>query len=390
MSDTCPACETGSLEIFFSIKQVPVIINILSSSREEAIHRPKGDIDLGFCHHCGHIYNRSFDLQLLDYSGEYDNSLHFSATFRAFAEELADSMVHERGWTNSELVEVGCGKADFLKMLCDQGGNRGIGYDPSIESVDWQSIGQRGGEIKLVRGYFGKGDTDIPGDRVICQHVLEHIETPAQFLRDIITSRSTLSNHSAYFEVPNVLYTLRDFGIWDIIYEHCSYFSPQSLSHLFNRLGYEVSSCEEVYGSQFLSLHAQFENSEPGELDSDLSDLAALVDEFGRTFRDKTAYWKNFLAPARAGEKKVVVWGAGSKGITFLNMMTDGQGIDYIIDQNPAKVGRYVAGTGQKIETPEFLKSYQPDQVIIMNPLYKEEISAGLREMGLTPEIVVA
>lgn len=390
MSDQCPVCESGTLEVFFSIKQVPVIINILSNSKEEAIGRPRGDIDLGFCNNCGHIYNSSFDLSRLDYSGEYDNSLHFSSTFRAFAKDLADSMVNDRNWTNSSLVEVGCGKADFLKMLCDQGGNQGIGYDPSIESVDWQSIGDQGGRIKLVRGYFGKDDTEIPGDRVICQHVLEHIETPTTFLQDIITSRAKMPNHTAYFEVPNVLYTLRDFGVWDIIYEHCSYFSPSSMKYLFNRFGYDVSSCEEVYGNQFLSLHASYGDSDVGDAQNDITELAGLVYQFGRTFEEKTAHWKEVLAPARAGEKKVVVWGAGSKGITFLNMMTDGKGIDYIIDQNPAKTGKFVAGTGQKIETPEFLTSYVPDQVIIMNPLYKEEIGEGLKKMGLTPEIVVA
>lgn len=390
MNHSCPVCESGNLEMFFSIKQVPVIINILSNTKEEALDRPKGDIDLGFCDQCGHIYNTSFDLSLLDYSGEYDNSLHFSSTFRTFARDLADSMVHQRGWTNGSLLEVGCGKADFLKMLCDLGGNQGIGFDPSIESADWESIGEKGGRIKLVRGYFGKEDTDVSGDRVICQHVLEHIETPFKFLEDIRTSRTPYPNHDVYFEVPNVLYSLRDFGVWDIIYEHCSYFSPPSMRHLFERLGYAVDSCEEVYGNQFLSLHASYRNTEVSTPHHDITELAGLVYQFGRTFADKTAYWKDVLGPARKGDEKVVVWGAGSKGITFLNMMTDGKGIDYIIDQNPAKTGKFVAGTGQEIQTPEFLSAYHPDQVIIMNPLYEEEIGNSLKQMRLTPEIVVA
>ena len=390
MTHTCPVCEAGSLEVFFSMKRVPVIINILSSSKEEALGRPRGDIDLGFCGSCGHIYNTSFNLDLLDYSGEYDNSLHFSATFREFAKTLGESLIQDKGWKNQSLVEVGCGKADFLKMLCAEGGNQGIGFDPSIEAEDWRNLGEKGGRLKLVRGYFGREDTEIPGEKVICQHVLEHIERPAAFLRDIIESRKSLEKHDVYFEVPNVLYTLRDFGIWDIIYEHCSYFSPLSLEFLFNRLGYQVDSCEEVYGKQFLSLHAKYKSNPESLPAVDVRSVKELVEFFGNTYREKTVYWKEILGPARKGEKKAVVWGAGSKGITFLNMMTDGNGIDYIIDQNPAKVGHYVAGTGQRIEKPSFLSDYRPDQVIIMNPLYKEEIAKSLLEMGLKPEILVA
>ena len=50
----------------------------------------------------------------------------------------------------------------------------------------------------------------------------------------------------------------------------------------------------------------------------------------------------------------------------------------------------FVAGSGQEIQTPEFLVEYRPDMVIVMNPLYKDEIAHKLAGMGLTPEVVVA
>ncbi len=390
MSGPCPVCEAGTLESFFSIKQVPVIINILSNTKEEAMGRPRGDIDLGFCDTCGHIYNTAFDLGLLDYSGEYDNALHFSSTFRDFASQLVETIVFGRKWQSGHMLEIGCGKASFLRALCERGGNSGIGYDPSIESLDWKSVGNAGGKIKLVRGYFGKDDTDVAGDKVVCQHVLEHIEAPATFLQEIIASRAKLAAHSIYFEVPNVLYSLRDFGVWDIIYEHCSYFSPSSLAYLFERFGYRIESCEEVYGNQFLSLHAEYGCGKEAVSKPDITELSRLVGEFGRTFMEKRLHWMDTLTPALSDEEKVVVWGAGSKGITFLNMMTDGEGIDYIIDQNPAKIGKFVAGSGQQIQSPDFLAEYRQDMVIVMNPLYRDEIAQRLSGMGLTPEVVVA
>ena len=61
---------------------------------------------------------------------------------------------------------------------------------------------------------------------------------------------------AVYFEVPNVLFTLRQNGVWDIIYEHRSYFGPQSLHRLFTSAGFHVRDVRESFGGQYLSLEA--------------------------------------------------------------------------------------------------------------------------------------
>jgi hypothetical protein len=45
-------------------------------------------------------------------------------------------------------------------------------------------------------------------------------------------------------------------------------------------------------------------------------------------------------------------------------------------------------GTGQKIVAPDFLKTYQPETVIVMNPIYQQEIQQELRHMNLAPDIL--
>nr|MBP9503044.1 hypothetical protein [Promineifilum sp.] len=80
--------------------------------------------------------------------------------------------------------------------------------------------------------------------------------------------------------------------------------------------------------------------------------------------------------------------GGGSKGVAFLTTL--GQTLADIacaVDINPIKTGTFMAGTGQEIVAPLFLKTYRPDVVIIMNPVYREEISRDLEAMGLSPEI---
>ncbi len=66
------------------------------------------------------------------------------------------------------------------------------------------------------------------------------------------------------------------------------------------------------------------------------------------------------------------------------------EGIEYVVDINPKKQGNYIAGTGQKIVPPEFLRYYHPDLVIVMNPIYKSEIQQMIKEIGITTETLEA
>jgi hypothetical protein len=64
--------------------------------------------------------------------------------------------------------------------------------------------------------------------------------------------------------------------------------------------------------------------------------------------------------------------------------------ITYVVDINPRKHGHFVTGTGQQIVPPEFLQEYQPDVVIVMNPIYKDEIKKTLGQFGLSAELLFA
>jgi hypothetical protein len=82
-----------------------------------------------------------------------------------------------------------------------------------------------------------------------------------------------------------------------------------------------------------------------------------------------------------------VLWGAGSKGVAFLTTLDIRHEIEYAVDINPHKHGTFMAGTGQQIVAPEFLKGYRPDIVIVMNPIYCNEIQRELDRMGIGVEV---
>ena len=62
--------------------------------------------------------------------------------------------------------------------------------------------------------------------------------------------------------------------------------------------------------------------------------------------------------------------------------------VKYIVDINPNKQGKYVAGIGNQIVSPEFLREIQPENVIITNPLYEKEIATTLKQLGIHANII--
>ena len=367
---------------------VPVNSITLWPSRESALQCPAGAIQLAFCLECGAIYNQAFDPAALHYDTRYDNSLHFSASFRQYAEALADQLIARFDLQGKDLVEVGCGKGDFLSLLCARGGNRGIGFDPTYESD--RADAHAGQGFRVVRDFYSRAYAGEAADFVCCRHVLEHVIDPRAFLADIRQAISRRTNCGVFFEVPNALFTLCGMGIWDVIYEHCFYYAAAPLARLFRSCGFEVVKTYEAFGGQYLCLEAK-----PAATDShaslsvnedDLSALSSAVNVFAKRYQQQIGQWRRALKDLAQEGKRVVLWGAGAKGAMFLNAFRDVSNMQYIVDINPHKQGSFVPGTGQQVVAPDFLGEYKPDLIIITNPNYGEEIKRTVANLGVNAQ----
>jgi hypothetical protein len=113
--------------------------------------------------------------------------------------------------------------------------------------------------------------------------------------------------HWCFFRYPNARYVLGETAFWDIYYEHCSYFSPGSLSRLFQSAGFDVLDVWTDYDDQYLMITAQ-----PGSASSanghweknDLAELRQEVASFQEQFYRKVAAWKREIerGPKRAAD----------------------------------------------------------------------------------------
>ena len=363
--------------------------NVLYETREEALAAPKGRIRLGGCPICGFVHNVDFDPKLTAYAPGYENSLHGSPTFNAFAEELSQGLVQRHNLRGGRAVEIGGGRAEFMGLLMKAGLSEGLVMDPS--SPDDSLVDSP--NLRIERRLFDTKDAaagEHPTQLILSRHVLEHVETPGDFVR-LMADAARQVGAGLYVEVPNGLWTLRDLGVWDVIYEHCSYFTPGALRALMAQAGAETKP-QEAYGGQFLCAEAGIVGPPAAFQPAGYSanpEEAALRARFGETFTSIQTRWQEHLRGAAAEGRRLAIWGAGSKGTTFLNNLGEENVILYAVDVNTRKLGRFIPGTGHEIVAPSALGDADLDEIVVMNPIYQTEIASMAQAAGSRAEVTV-
>jgi hypothetical protein len=386
---SCPSCALADISVFHRVSQVPVnsVLNI--ATREEALRFPRGDLALGFCGRCGFIHNVEFDPSLVTYSSDCEESQAFSPTFSAFARDLALELIDKYDLHNKRIVEIGCGKGDFLDLICSLGANEGIGFDPAY--VPGRGGYEADARLTFITDFYSEKYSEYCGDMILCRMTLEHIRDTADLVGLVRRSIGDRDETVVFFQVPNVTRILKECAFEDIYYEHSSYFSPGSLARLFRLCGFEVLDLQTQYDEQYTSIAAK-PLARCGQariaLEHDLDLLIGYVERFRERCPAVIEYWESRLSGIENGGQKAVVWGSGSKGVTFLNTLANSRSIEYVVDINPHRQGSYMAGTGQLIVAPSFLREYQPDVVIAMNSMYSEEIRRDLGRLDLDPTLL--
>lgn len=377
----CAICGAADLAVFYRRAAVPVLANACATQAAAARAAARGDIELAHCARCDGIQNVAFDPARVVYDAGYENALHHSAHFARYADALAAQLAEPLAGADGWVVEVGCGQGEFLLALCRRAGLRGLGFDPALReprTIDG---------VCLQRADLAALNEPLPARTrlVVARHVLEHQAQPAAVLAAIARAAAGDGRPAFCVEVPNAAAMIASGRLWDVIYEHALYFTPAALDTLLVRSDYTVDALEPAFDGQFLVARgtigpgATAARTAPALRRADLDAFAARAD-------GTIARWRRYVAERVAAGHRVVLWGVGSKGVSFLDAVAAPTVI--AVDVNPAKHGRFVAGSGHRIVAPEALADVHPDVVLIANPVYRAEIARRLAALGLAPELV--
>ena len=387
---SCPVCGSATVKPIFDFPDLPVHSTVLWPSREEAMKTVRGDMRLTFCPECGHLYNSAFDPHLIEYTTNYENSLHYSGVFQGYVEELASSLIARYALRGKKVLEIGCGQGDFLAYLCERADCTGTGFDPSYIASSASGAGRD--RITVVQDFYSERYADRQADLIICRQVLEHIAEPRTLLEEVRRSIGPRNETAVFFEVPSVLYHIRASDLWAFVYEHVSFFSPSSLAVLFTSMGYEVRGLRDLFAAQFLGIEAApaagTHTQLPADQKTHLQEIRLLAEAFSASADQTLDAWEERFRAWSSSGRRVVVWGGGARCTNFLNMVGGSKMVECVVDINPRKHGSFIAGTGQRIVAPEFLAQYEPSVVVLLNPIYEPEIRASLSGLGVSADVV--
>lgn len=363
--NACPVCTATNTMEFLRRDAVPVHQNLLFDTPEAARSIARGTLTMHVCEACGFVFNAAFDPALLDYGPAYENSQNCSPAFNAYLDGLVEHLVQECGVRTGRVVEIGCGKGIFLTKLLSHPENRseGFGFDPSYIGPDVSL----GGRLQFVRKFY-VAKTAVPADVVVCRHVIEHSPDPIGLVELVREAVRKTGSTRLFFETPCVEWIFRNRVPWDFFYEHCSLFTTHSLGLALTRAGFHVTDVQHVFGGQYLWAEAE---TGVGLWPSVPTETAELADRFAQTERSRLTRWLEILDRGR-----MLVWGAGAKGVTFCNLADPrAERVAAVVDVNPAKQGKFLAGTGHPILSPSEALALQPWGVLVLNPNYVAEVA---------------
>ena len=377
----CPICDRPSDAPFLTRQQVCVHQNLVVDTAQAARALRAGTLALHACTECGFVFNAAFDPTLLQYGAAYDNTQTCSPTFQRHVEDRADHIVDARGVRNATIVEIGCGNGSFLSALVRRDpGNQGVGFDPSYVGPDRAMDGR----VRFERRFYDETCGGIDAGAIVCRHVIEHIPRPVDLLR---TVRRTIRRDVAqiFFETPCVEWILRNEIVWDFFYEHCSYFTPESLAQAFSRAGFHPTGVSHVFGGQYLWAEGRPAAERALSGRSRIADLA-------RHYAEREAAIVNSLHERVAELSRrgpVAIWGAAAKGVTLANLIDpEATLLSCVVDINPNKQGKFLPGSAHPIVGPAEMATLGVRTALVTNPNYFEENSRIVRAAGLDLELV--
>ena len=379
----CPVCGHAEPVGVFTLGDVPVVCNQLWPDEAIARAAPTGTVGLVRCPACAMIWNSAFEPERMVYALGYDNALHFSPKFQAFAEGLARGLVERFDLKGKDVVEIGCGDGHMLDLMVKHGARTATGFDPSMAGKSSEFTEREG--VEIVPEYFRSDQLDRPFNAVLCRHVLEHLDTPMTLLADI--RRAIGDRHvPIYFEVPNAGWMLDALSLWDVIYEHVGYWTAPAITKAFRLAGFAPTAIREDYDGQFLAIEARPSKPKAADVPPGKEVVARSAEIFGSLVQEELINWRARLG---ALEGRAVIWGAGSKGITFANALGPAAApLSAFVDLNPRKHGHYVPGIALPVIAPAALRDLAPDLVLISNALYDAEVRSAVGGLKVFPRFL--
>lgn len=393
----CPLCQGSALELLLTRPRSAVLQNRTFDTKAKARAAACGRLSIMRCKDCGFIHNSAFDPAIVGYTEEYENEQGNSPRFAAHMAGVA-GLVRSAitGGAPLSIIDIGCGQGGFLALLAGELRELnalGFGFDTA-----YRGPAEIAGVVSYFRKYFDRLTAPlIPGGEVILitRHVIEHVPGPVQFLAGIRNAIQQDWRARLFVETPCVEWIFRNHAVQDFFYEHCNYWTAETLEMAARCAGFSVASMRHVFDGQYLWMEAvPVGAGVPPPRKANQPALARTsAPEYLAHEKQTIGAWRA-CAMLAAGKGPVALWGAGAKGVTMAALIDpDCRLIDCLIDINAQKQNRYIPVTAHQVVSPDTAWRRGVRTALVMNRNYLAEISDMLTarkiDMHLIDETMV-
>ena len=327
------------------------------------------------------------------FDGEYTYFSSFSSTWIKHTAAYTDMMMQRFQYNeNSLVVEIasndGCLLKNFVKYKIPV-----LGVEPTSNTAEAALKIGVNTVVEFFSIDFAKKqfvEKQKLADLIIGNNVLAHVPDINDFVGGIKLALNKAG--VVTMEFPHLMKLVEDCQFDTIYHEHFSYLSLLAVKHVFESQGLEIFDVDEIptHGGS-LRIYAKHAENTLQEISPNVKkvlakEVAAGMDEMAyyEGFQQRVDTIKydtlSFLIDAKRKGKKIVAYGAASKGNTLLNYCGI-KGVDlieFVVDASPYKQNKFLPGSHIPVVSEEEIKAYQPDYVLILPWNLKEEISEQL------------
>jgi 2-polyprenyl-3-methyl-5-hydroxy-6-metoxy-1,4-benzoquinol methylase len=392
----CRFCESPLQVTFVDLGMSPLCESFLSAEQLNQME-PFFPLHVWVCEKC-------FLVQLEEYVNveniftDYAYFSSYSDSWLKHAENYTNQMMSRFGLNSASLAIELASNDGYLLQYFVKNGIPVLGIEPAANVAE---VATKKGVSTLVQ-FFGRElalDLAARGqmaDLLLGNNVLAQVPDLNNFvagMKILLKPRGVIT-----MEFPHLMRLMQDNQFDTIYHEHFSYFSLWTVEKIFAAHGIALFDVEELptHGGS-LRIYGRHAEDLTKPATERLEHLRAVERAAGVTSLDSYAGFServkaakrsllDFLICARRENKKVAAYGAPGKGNTLLNycgIRTDF--IDFTVDRNPHKHGKFLPGTHIPIFEPEHIREARPDYLVILPWNLRDEIiqqNAYIRSWG--------